>query len=240
MSVQVHGGVLRGVEATPVEVEVEVDLLRRLPGVCVVGLAAGAVRESAERVRSAIVASELEFPRKRVVVNLAPAGVRKDGAAFDLPMAVGILAADGAVPTGALTDLLLSGELSLGGELRSGRGAIALALLARDEGRSLVLPAMDAGQAALVPGVTVYAASCLADVVAHLRGERPLPVAEAKEEPERGDEPDLADVRGQLAARRALEISAAGAHHLLMWGPPGCGQNRRRGHGLGWGACLAR
>jgi magnesium chelatase family protein len=222
-TVDVHGAVLRGVEAHAVDVEV--DLLRRLPGVCIVGLAAGAVRESAERVRSAVVAAGLEFPRKRVVVNLAPADVRKDGSSFDLPIAIGILAADDQIPATSLDDVVLIGELSLDGRLRPVRGAIALALHARARSRRLILPASSAAQAALVPGVEVLAAADLAAVVAHLRGERPLPVATPVDRPPRPEGVDLADVRGQALARRALEIAAAGGHHLLLWGPPGCGKS---------------
>jgi magnesium chelatase family protein len=223
MSVRVLGGTLRGVEAKPIEIEV--DLLRRLPGVCIVGLAATAVRESAERVRSAIAAHALEFPRKRVVVNLAPAGLKKVGASFDLPIAVGILAADGQVPEASLDDVLLAGELSLDGQVRSVPGAVSLALLARAQGRTLVVSEDDAAVASVVPGVQVLQAQHLGQVVRHLRGEQPL---EASREPvavPAESVPDLADVRGQLVAKRALEISAAGAHHLMLTGPPGCGKS---------------
>lgn len=223
MAVRAWGGVLQGTEAVPIEIEV--DLLRRLPGVCMVGLAATAVREAAERVRSAIVAAEMEFPRKRVIVNLAPADVRKEGTWFDLPIAVGILAADGQVPAETLESLLLVGELSLDGQLRPVRGALSLAVLARDLGRSLVLPRASARQAALVPGVEVLAADDLGAVVAALNGEGRLPVATPPPEAGRPDGVDLADVRGQAPARRALELAAAGGHHLLMWGPPGCGKS---------------
>lgn len=223
MAVRMTTATLRGVEATPVEVEV--DLLRRLPGVCVVGLAAVAVREAAERVRSAIVAAGAEFPRKRVVINLAPAGERKEGAAFDLPMALGILAADGSVPEGSLAGLLAVGELSLGGRLRPVRGGIALATLARALDRTIILPTASARQAALVPGARVLAADHLSDVIAHLRGERALSVPPAPEVAPAPSDVDLAEVRGQALARRALELAAAGAHHVMMLGPPGCGKS---------------
>jgi magnesium chelatase family protein len=223
MAVRVHAAVLRGVEAEAVEVEV--DLLRRLPGVCIVGLAATAVREAAERVRSALDGVGETFPRKRVVVSLAPADVRKDGTSFDLAIAVGILAADGAIPAEPLDRALLVGELSLGGELRPVRGVVALALHARATGRTLVLPSACAGQAALVPGADVLAAPDLESVLAHLRGERALPRAVARAAPPVPEPVDLADVRGQEVARRALEIAAAGHHHLLLWGPPGCGKS---------------
>jgi magnesium chelatase family protein len=223
MSVRVHSGAIVGVDAVPIEVEV--DLLRRLPGVCVVGLAAGAVRESAERVRSAIVAAGLEFPRKRVVVNLAPAGLRKDGAALDLPIAVGVLAAEGLVPEAGLEELLFVGELSLAGRTRAVRGAVALAHLARATGRTLVLPTEMAAQAAAARDVSVLAADDLGAVIAHLRGERPLPSGAAWVGRSRDRLVDLADVRGQALARRALEIAAAGGHHVLLMGPPGCGKS---------------
>ncbi len=223
MAVRALGAALQGVEAIPIAVEV--DLLRRLPGVCVVGLAAGAVRESAERVRSAIAGAGLDFPRKRVVVNLAPADVRKDGAAFDLPIAIGVLAADGALPSSALDEVLLVGEMSLGGVLRPVRGAVALAELARRLDKALILPEESAAQASVVPELRVFAARDLAGVVAHLRGERALPSPESAAPALGSGDADLADVRGQLVARRALEIAAAGAHHLLLQGPPGCGKS---------------
>jgi len=223
MAVTVIGGALEGVEAVPIEVEV--DLLRRLPSVSVVGLAASAVKESAERVRSALASAGLDFPRKRVVVNLAPADVRKDGTAFDLPVALGILAADGQLPDQALGEWVVAGELSLGGALRPIRGALALALLARRLNKRLLLPRACAAQAAIVPGVRVGCADTLDQVVEHLRGEGELPPAPDPGQPTRDDSVDLADVRGQHAARRALEIAAAGGHHLLLMGPPGCGKS---------------
>jgi magnesium chelatase family protein len=223
MAVRAWGATLVGIEAQPIEVEV--DLLTRLPSVSIVGLAAAAVREAAERVRSAIVAAGLQFPRKRIVINLAPADQRKDGAAFDLAIAIGILAGDGQVPTEGLDRYVFVGELALGGELRPVRGGLAAALLARDLGRALVLPRESAGTASRVPGVEVRIADALIDVVAHLRGERQL-VSPGAAEPVCGAVSlDLGDVRGQPRARRALEIAAAGAHHVWLLGPPGCGKS---------------
>lgn len=222
MAVHVVAATLLGATAHPVEVEV--DLLRRLPSVQIVGLPASAVRESAERVRSAIAASGRDFPRKRVVVNLAPADVRKEGTAFDLPVALGILAADGDFDAAALERVIAVGELSLGGVLRPVRGALPLALLARELDRTLILPSESAAQAALVPGARVLAADTLGAVLEHLGQQRELPAAIAADTTPTPHLLDLSDVRGQGIARRALEIAAAGGHHLLFTGPPGCGK----------------
>jgi magnesium chelatase family protein len=223
MAIRSAAGVVVGIDAVPVEVEV--DLLRRLPAVCIVGLAASAVKESGERIRSAVEAIGLEFPRKRIVVNLAPADLRKEGTGLDLPIALGILAADEHVPAAALARVLAVGELALSGELRPVRGVLALALLARSRGLTLVVPAASAPTAALVPGVEVVGARTLGEVVSWLRGERTLEPLAPNTAVAAPSGVDLADVRGQEVARRALEITAAGAHHLLMLGPPGCGKS---------------
>lgn len=223
MAVTVLAAAIIGVEAVPIEVEV--DLLRRLPSVSVVGLAASAVKESAERVRSAIASAGLEFPRKRVVVNLAPADVRKEGTAFDLPMALAILAADGQIPTESLSDWIIAGELSLSGSLRGVRGALPMALLARATGRGLLLPRECAAQATAVPNLRLACADTLAEVVEHLQTGKALPSNPAVPSAKPSTDLDLSQVRGQFLARRALEISAAGGHHLLMMGPPGCGKS---------------
>ena len=223
MAVVARGVALEGVDARPVEVEV--DLLRRLPSVVIVGMANSAVKESAERIRSAMESSGYSFPRKRVVINLAPADLRKQGTALDLPTALGILAADGHLPVERLSSVICAGELALGGQLRRVTGALSMALLARREGADLLLPASSAHQAALVPGVRVVPVDTLAQAVEWLRGELtdpPLP----RYRPTSPRHPvDLAEVRGQPVARKALEVAAAGAHHLLMLGPPGCGKS---------------
>ena len=223
MACTVLSGALLGVEGAPVSVEV--DLLRRLPCVVIVGLPGGAVRESADRVRSAIQAAGREFPRQRVVINLAPAGLRKSGAAFDLPIAVGILAADGQVPEARLHETALVGELSLEGRLRPVRGALSLALMAAAEGaRRIILPEDSADEAAAAEGVEVLAAPDLAAVLRWLESGEGLRHAEIRALPEPHDPLDLREVRGQHRARRALEIAAAGGHNLLMVGSPGCGK----------------
>lgn len=223
MSVSAWTGVLAGLDAVPVEVEV--DLLRRLPAVCIVGLPASAVRESAERVRSAIQSVGVSFPKKRVVVNLAPADLKKEGTSLDLPVALGILAADGHIPRDALGRVLAVGELALGGKLREVRGALSLAYLARRLERTLLLPRSCAVSAMHVEGVRVVGVSDLDEAVRWLRGSyTPAPVPPPRHMAvEHGV--DLADVAGQGEGRKALELAAAGGHHLLMTGPPGCGKS---------------
>ncbi|MEC7945984.1 MAG: YifB family Mg chelatase-like AAA ATPase [Myxococcota bacterium] len=223
MAVTVHTGTLFGVDSMPVEVEV--DLVRRLPGMVIVGLPGGAVRESTDRVRSALSQSGNEFPRKRVVVNLAPADLRKTGTGFDLPIAVGILAASGQVPSTLLPDTAFAAEVSLAGRLRRSKGALPLALMARAQGfQRLVLSQGDAAEAAVVPGIDVLGATDLASVVSWMRGEGQLRPPSPRCRSTGGSAPDLQEVRGQARARRALEVAAAGGHNLLLVGSPGCGK----------------
>ncbi len=221
---------LDGMTAPPVQVEVH--LANGLPSFTLVGLADTEVKESRERVRSALAHSGLAFPsNKRITVNLAPAELPKDSGRFDLPIALGILAAAGQIDAARLADFEFAGELSLAGALRPIRGALALALAVAREGsvRTLVLPEASAREAALASRVTVLWAAHLLDVVAALQpgdGARPLPRAQPMPHPEQGaPAPDLIDVRGQRDAKRALEIAAAGGHSLLMVGPPGAGKS---------------
>lgn len=214
---------LDGWDAPPVHVEVQ--LANGLPSFTLVGLADTEVKESRERVRAALQQSGLAFPHnKRITVNLAPAELPKDSGRFDLPIALGILAAAGQLDTARLAGLECAGELSLAGELRPVRGALALALALRrsGSGRALVLPPDSAQAAAQVSGVVVHVANNLAQVVAALvpgDAAEPLPRAQPAPRLEAAAGPDLRDVKGQAGAKRALEIAAAGGHSLLMVGP---------------------
>lgn len=210
---------------TALEVAIEVHLSNGLPSFVLVGLPDTEVRESRERVRSALLMSGFDFPARRITVNLAPADLPKGSGAFDLPIALALLAASGQIPADALAVYDFAGELGLGGELRAVRGALPLALAAQAAGRALILPRANAAEAALVAGAQVFGAGSLSEVCAWLNGLQlpcetsPVPA------PLLAGGPDLADVRGQAAARLALELAAAGGHHLLMIGPPGTGKS---------------
>lgn len=220
----VHSRARCGVRAP--EVRVEVFMAGGLPQVTIAGLAGTVARESRERIRAALQASQFELPSKRITVNLAPAELPKDGARFDLPMAIGLLAAAGQVPLASLVEVELLGELSLSGALRGISGALPAAIAAGDARRTLIVPEENAADAACAVGTTVIGARTLAQVVAHLRGERPLMPASAPVRTAMASdaEVDLADVVGQPRGKRALEIAAAGMHGLRFSGPPGCGK----------------
>lgn len=227
MLASIRSAAILGIDAYPVDVEV--DISSGLPYFATVGLPNGAVREGRQRISAALANAGFVFPLRRITVNLAPADIVKTGSGLDLPIAIGVLVASGQVPDEGLRGLMLVGEVGLEGDLRAVRGALPMALAARAAGcRGLVLPADNLPEAAVVEGLEVRGARTLAEVCAYLAGDLVLNPARvdlpALMAERRRDDCDFADVRSQGAAKRALEVAAAGAHNLLLIGPPGAGK----------------
>lgn len=214
-----------GVGIDAPEVTVEVHLANGLPALSIVGLAEGAVRESKDRVRGALLNSRFDFPARRITINLAPADLPKEGGRFDLPIALGILAASGQIPKESLDNHEFFGELALSGELRSVNGILPVAIKTRDAGRRLVLPKANAAEASLVEGLEIIPVKHLLEITAHLASEKLIGSNASSATFREGESrADLSEVNGQHQARRALEVAAAGGHSLLMVGPPGTGK----------------
>jgi magnesium chelatase family protein len=227
MLARICSAAVLGVDAYPVDVEV--DITNGLPSFSTVGLPHGAVKEGRERVSAALVNAGFSFPLRRITVNLAPADIRKDGSAFDLPIALGILVASGQLPGDRIQNRMVLGEVGLEGDLRPVRGALSMALAARAARyQGVLLPHANVPEASVIEGLEVCGAHTLLEVCGHVCGQKQIPASRVDIDTLMraggSDQADLADVRSQAAAKRALEIAAAGSHNILLLGSPGAGK----------------